>query len=93
MPAKVFRAFVGSLPWSVTSDQLRSMFSRIGPVTDAVVLTDKQTGKSKGYGFVEMASEAELKAAIAKFNGYEMQGRTIVVNAAEPKSPKTLFMG
>ena len=65
----------------------------MGTVVDAVVLTDKQTGKSKGFGFVEMSSAEELSAAIAKFNGYEMQGRTIVVNAAEPKSPKTLFMG
>ena len=93
MQVKTQRAFVGSLPWSVTSDQLRMLFSRVGTVTDAVVLTDKQTGKSKGYGFVEMSSAEELQAAIAKFNGYEMQGRTIVVNAAEPKSPKTLFMG
>ncbi len=87
------RAFVGSLPWSVTSEQLKLLFSRIGTVTDAVVLTDKQTGKSKGYGFVEMSTAEELQAAIDKFNGYEIQGRTLVVNAAEPKSPKTLFMG
>jgi RNA recognition motif-containing protein len=87
------RAFVGSLPWSVTSEQLKMLFSRMGTVTDAVVLADKQTGKSKGYGFVEMSSAEELQAAINKFNGYEMQGRTLVVNAAEPKSPKTLFMG
>jgi RNA recognition motif-containing protein len=86
------RIFVGSLPWSVTSEQLKSLFSRVGTVTDAVVLTDKQTGKSKGYGFVEMDSNEELDTAIAKFNGYEMQGRSLVVNAAEPKSPKTLFM-
>lgn len=87
------RAFVGSLPWSITSEQLKLLFSRVGTVTDAVVLTDKQTGKSKGYGFVEMNSAEELNAAIQKFNGYEIQGRTLVVNAAEPKSPKTLFMG
>jgi len=87
------RLFVGSLPWSVTSDQLKMLFTRVGTVTDAVVLTDKKSGKSKGYGFVEMSSQAELDAAVVKFNGYEMQGRTLVVNAAEPKSPKTLFMG
>lgn len=87
------RAFVGSLPWSVTSEQLKMLFSRMGTVTDAVVLTDKQTGKSKGYGFIEMGTPQELQAAVSKFNGYEMQGRTLVVNAAEPKSPKTLFMG
>ena len=89
---KYNRLFVGSLPWSITSEDLKLLFTRIGPVKDAVVISDKKTGKSKGYGFVEMESEDEVKAAIGKFNGYELKGRTIVVNAAEPKSPKTLFM-
>lgn len=87
------RLFVGSLPWSVTSEQLQQMFARVGTVKDAVVIVDKKSGKSKGYGFVEMGSTEETKAAIAKFNGYDLQGRNIVVNSAEPKSPKTLFMG
>jgi RNA recognition motif-containing protein len=87
------RLFVGSLPWSITSDDLRLLFSRIGTVTDAVVLTDKKSGKSKGYGFVELEDPGLIQAAIDKFNGYELKGRTIVVNSAEPKSPKTLFMG
>lgn len=87
------RLFVGSLPWIMTSDDLRSLFSNMGNVVDAVVLTDKQTGKSKGFGFVEMSTVEEAKAAAAKFNGYEVKGRTIVVNVAEPKSPRTLFMG
>lgn len=87
------RLFVGSLPWALTSDDLRNLFATMGTVTDAVVLTDKATGKSKGFGFVEMATPEEAKAAVSKFNGYEIRGRTIVVNIAEPKSPKTLFMG
>lgn len=86
------RLFVGSLPWSIGSDELHQLFSLMGRVVDAVVLQDKQTGKSKGFGFVEMATAEEAQAAIHKFNGYELKGRTIVVNSAEPKSPKTLFM-
>ena len=87
------RLFVGSLPWTIKSEDLKLLFERIGNVVDAVVLTDKQDGKSKGYGFVEMSTSAEVDAAIAKFNGYELKVRTIVVNRAEPKAKKTLFMG
>lgn len=87
------RLFVGSLPWAIRSEDLKMLFERIGTVVDAVVLTDKQTGKSKGYGFVEMNTEAEVQAAIEKFDGYELKGRTIVVNRAAPKAKKTLFMG
>ena len=86
------RLFVGSLPWSITSEDLKLLFTRIGNVKDAVVISDKRSGKSKGYGFVELETEEEVKAAVEKFNGYELKGRTIVVNKAEPKSPKTLFM-
>jgi RNA recognition motif-containing protein len=71
------RLFVGSLSWSVTSDELRSVFERCGEVNDAVVLTDRQTGKSKGYGFVEFKHDAEALAAVEKFNGYELSGRKI----------------
>lgn len=85
------RLFVGSLPWAVTSDELKSMFSSCGTVSDAVVLTDRQTGRSKGYGFVEFANDDEAKIAIEKYNGTEMKGRKIVVNEAAPKAPKSLF--
>lgn len=86
------RLFVGSLPWSVTSEDLKNLFSLMGKVTDAVVITDKASGKSQGYGFIEMASVAEAKAAQEKYDGYEIRGRKIVVNSAEPKQTKTLFM-
>lgn len=88
-----YRLFVGSLPWAITSEDLRLLFGRVGSVTDAVVIEDKKTNKSKGYGFVEFGTKEEIKAAIEKFDGYELKGRTIVVNEAEPKQPKTLFMG
>lgn len=85
------RLFVGSLPWSTTSEQLNQLFSRLGKVTDAVVIMDKATGKSKGYGFVEMMSPTEAQAAVNKYNGYDFQGRTLVVNSAAPKAPRSLF--
>jgi len=87
------RLFVGSLPWEVTSEDLRLLFSRVGEIQDAVVIADKRTGKSKGYGFVEFSTANEAITAVEKFNGYEYKGRNLVVNQAEPKSPKTLFMG
>lgn len=86
------RLFVGSLPWSVSSDDLKSLFTVMGTVVDAVVLTEKDSERSKGYGFVEMSTAEEAKAAIEKFNNYDLRGRTIVVNSAAPKQPKTLFM-
>lgn len=85
------RLFVGSLPWSVGSEELRSIFESCGQVSDAIVLTDRQTGRSKGYGFVEFPNDDEGLAAIQKFNGSELQGRKIVVNEAAPKAPKSLF--
>ncbi len=92
MNARACRLFVGSLPWSVTSEQLRELFERVGEVKDSVVMMDKQDGRSKGYGFVEMATEELAKQAVQKFNGYDLNGRTLVVNQATPKAPKTLFM-
>ena len=87
------RLFVGSLPWTVSSDELRSLFESCGSVSDAVVLTDRQTGKSKGFGFVEFANDSEAIMAIEKYNGYDLKGRKIVVNEAAPKAPKSLFVG
>lgn len=87
------RLFVGSLPWETSSEELEALFSRLGTVVDAVVIKDKQTGKSKGFGFVEMSSAAEAQAAAAKFNGYEYKNRSLVVNLAAPKAKKSLFQG
>jgi len=76
------------LSWEVTSDDLRALFAQVGNVTDAVVLTDKMTGKSRGFGFVEFASAEEAKAGIEKFNGYDLKGRKINVNEARPMQPR-----
>ena len=87
------RLFVGSLPWETTSVDLETLFSRVGTVVDAVVIKDKLSGKSKGFGFVEMNSQAEAEAGAAKFNGYEYKNRALVVNIAAPKAPKSLLQG
>lgn len=82
------KLFVGNLSWEVTSDDLKSLFAEAGNVVDAVVLTDKMTGRSRGFGFVEFASADEAKAAIEKFNGYDLKGRKINVNEARPMQPR-----
>ena len=87
------RLFVGSLPWLVTSEEIKSLFESCGVVNDAVVITDRQTGKSKGYGFVEFKNDIDGLTAVEKYNGYELHGRKIVVNEAAPKTPRTLFAG
>ncbi len=83
------KLFVGGLPFAMTSEDLKGVFSEIGSVEDAVVIMNRQTGRSKGFGFVEMSSEEEAQKAIEKFNGSELEGRTITVNEARP--PKERF--
>jgi RNA recognition motif-containing protein len=82
------KLFVGGLAWATTSEKLRDFFSEAGTVVSANVITDKFTGKSKGFGFVEMASDEEAKAATEKLNGQNLDGRTIVVNEARPLAPR-----
>ena len=82
------KLFVGGLAWATTSDKLREFFEDAGKVVSANVITDKFTGKSKGFGFVEMSSDEEAKAAIEKLNGQNLDGRTIVVNEARPLQPR-----
>lgn len=78
--------FVGNLSWSVTSDLLRKQFEQAGKVIDAVVLTDRATGRSKGFGFVEMSTDEEAQAAIKMFNDQDWDGRKTTVNVAKPKA-------
>lgn len=82
------KLFVGNLDWSVTGDDLRAMFAESGTVADAVVLMDKMTGRSRGFGFVTMGTEDEAKAAIEKLNGSDLKGRKINVNLARPMEPR-----
>ena len=79
------KLYVGNLPYTLTSDQLRQEFSQAGTVTDCVVITDRQTGRSKGFGFVEFEKEEDAKKAIELLNEKEMDGRNLVVNEARPK--------
>ena len=74
-----------SLAYAVTDDELKDFFSEVGTVVSARVITDRETGRSKGFGFVEMSSDAEAKAAIDQLNGRELNGRTVSVSEARPQ--------
>jgi cold-inducible RNA-binding protein len=79
------KLYVGNLDYSVTGDQLGELFAQAGKVVSAVVISDKYSGRSKGFGFVEMSSEEEAKKAIEMFNEKDLQGRNMVVNEARPQ--------
>jgi len=83
------KLFVGSLAWATTDDDLASFFKQAGTVVSAKVITDRDTGRSKGFGFVEMDNDAEAKAAIDQLNGKELNGRAIAVNEARPQVPRS----
>lgn len=83
------RLYVGNLPFSVSSDDLRAAFAAFGEVTNATVIIDKASGRSKGFGFVEYADDDSAAKAIEAMNGKEMDGRSIVVNIARPMQPRT----
>jgi RNA recognition motif-containing protein len=80
--------FVGSLPFRLTEPELREVFEEYGEVSSAKIITDKFTGRSKGYGFVEMPNEEEANKAIESLNGAEIDGRSIVVNQAEERGER-----
>jgi len=79
------KIYVGNLPYSIDDQNLVQNFSEYGGVTSAKVMTDRDTGRSKGFGFVEMTTAEEAQAAIAGLNGMSVGGRTIVVNLSRPK--------
>jgi RNA recognition motif-containing protein len=80
--------FVGSLPFKVQEADLKELFEAFGEVSSAKIINDRETGRSKGFGFVEMADDEAAKKAIAELNGSEVAGRNIVVNQAEDKKPR-----
>ncbi len=82
------RIYVGNLSYSVNEDTLQQMFAPFGQVASANVITDRGTGQSKGFGFVEMPSNAEAQAAIAGLNGKEVGGRALTVNEARPRADR-----
>ena len=77
--------YVGNLSWNLKDQDLANLFAPFGEVTSAKIVTDKFTQRSKGFGFVEMANDAEAQAAIAQLNGSEIEGRNLVVNESRPK--------
>lgn len=82
------KLYVGNLSYEVTGEQLTELFAQIGKVVDATVITDRYSGRSKGFGFVEMSSEEEAKKAIETLNGKDFKDRSIVVNEARPREPR-----
>jgi cold-inducible RNA-binding protein len=83
------KLYVGNLPYSVTEESLTTYFAQAGTVTSAKIVNDRDSGRSKGFGFVEMASEAEASAAIEQLNGKEFEGRTLRISEANPPRPKS----
>lgn len=82
------KLFVGNLSFNFTDEKLQSTFSECGTVTSAKIIVDRDSGRSKGFGFVEMSSETEAQAAIKRFNGAEESGRAMTVNIAKPMAAR-----
>lgn len=82
------KLYVGSLSYSTTDDTLKQYFAQAGTVATASVIMDRMSGRSKGFGFVEMSTDEEANAAIEMFDGKEFEGRTIIVNEARPKEDR-----
>ncbi len=82
------KLYVGNLPYSVTQQTLEETFSKCGTVDSVNVITDRDTGQSKGFGFIEMSNDSEAQKAIQELNGTSLDGREIKVNEAKPKAPR-----
>ncbi|HET7302377.1 MAG TPA: RNA-binding protein [Candidatus Saccharimonadales bacterium] len=87
------KLFVGKLSFNSTNDSLQALFSQYGKVTSAQIIMDRDTNRSKGFGFVEMEDQAEAQAAINALDGKEFEGRIIVVNVAKPREDRPQFGG
>jgi len=83
------KLYVGGLPYEITDDRLQELFSEHGTVESARVITDRMTGRSRGFGFVEMSSQEEAQQAIDKLNGTDLEGRSLTVNEAKPKEQRS----
>lgn len=90
------KLYVGGIPYATTEDELKAAFAEIGEVTSSAIIIDKMTGRSKGFGFIEMANDADADKAINEMNGKDFQGRTLTVNEARPleeRAPRREFGG
>lgn len=83
------KLFIGNLAFSASNESLQGIFAQAGDVASVKIITDRDTGRSRGFAFVEMVNEDEATAAIEKFNGYELDGRAISVSEARPQTPRT----
>jgi len=83
------KLFIGGLSWDTTDDGLRQAFASYGEITEAKVITDRDTGRSRGFGFVTFAQNEDAKSAISKMDGTSLDGKTIKVNEAQEKSPRS----
>ncbi len=83
------KLYVGGLPYATTEDELEDLFAEHGTVESVRVITDRMTGRSKGFGFVEMSSSEEAEVAAEKLNNSELEGRTLVVNEARPREKRS----
>ncbi|HEY4694889.1 MAG TPA: RNA-binding protein [Candidatus Nanoarchaeia archaeon] len=83
------KLFVGNLPYTTNDQSLGDLFSPFGQVSSATIITDKFSGRSRGFGFVEMENDADAEKAIAEMNGKDMEGRQIVVNEARPREERS----
>ncbi len=90
MPVKLY---VGNLPYSTGEDELRELFAQAGNVVSVAVIRDRDSGRSKGFGFVEMGSDADAQAAISKFNSYKLGDRALTVNPARPREERSDYGG
>jgi RNA recognition motif-containing protein len=82
------KVYVGNLPFSVNDSSLEALFATFGTVESAKVITDRETGRSRGFGFVEMSTDGEAQEAINKLNESEFEGRNLTVNEARPQAPR-----
>jgi RNA recognition motif-containing protein len=82
------KLFVGSLAWATSDDSLKAFFESAGTVVSASVIKDRETNRSKGFGFVEMSSDEEAKAAVSQLDGKDLDGRAVVVSEARPREER-----
>lgn len=83
-----YKLYVGGLPYSTTEDELRDAFAQAGNVVSSAIIMDKMSGRSRGFGFIEMETESEMQAAIELWNGKELNGRRLTVNEARPREER-----
>jgi len=85
------KLYVGNLPWSMSGDSLKELFSQYGEISEAIIISDRMSGRSKGFGFVTFVNDADAEKAVAEMHEKEIEGRKIVVNVARPREDRGGF--